>query len=194
MHNFFTCKKKCIKKKNDIRDDKGGRRCVGTPRACNTCNMKTIADMVVTKKDDITSNDTRRRCVATPRARACPSRHFLPHSLFARKAPFGENLRDNPSPWPNIRPQQRKVNDITWLVSLNLDCNYELLLSELLESIFEARSQMWGPGSLVAQLYNLCIYHWLFALIISASYQQRDRVQQCTTSPLDAMHWVFFAA
>ena len=34
---------------------------------------------------------------------------------------------------------------------------------------------------LVAQLDDLCIDHWLFVLIISASYQQRDGVQQCTS-------------
>ena len=35
---------------------------------------------------------------------------------------------------------------------------------------------------LVAQLDDLCIDRWLFVLIISASYQQRDWVQQCTSS------------
>ena len=33
---------------------------------------------------------------------------------------------------------------------------------------------------LVAQPDYLCIDHWLFVLIISESYQQRDRVQQFT--------------
>ena len=75
-----------------------------------------------------------RRCVATP---LVLSRHFLPQSVFARKAPFGENLpsaaahrtRDNSSPpSPNIRLQLRKVNGesstfeyIAGIVGLDLD-------------------------------------------------------------------------
>ena len=75
-----------------------------------------------------------RRCVATP---LVLSRHFLPQWVFARKAPFGENLpsaaahrtRDNSSPpSPNIRLQLRKVNGesstfeyIAGIVGLDLD-------------------------------------------------------------------------
>jgi len=45
-----------------------------------------------------------------------------------------------------------------------------------------AYHQQYHQYWLVAQLDDLCIYHWFFVLIISASYQQRDWVQQCTTS------------
>ena len=44
-----------------------------------------------------------------------------------------------------------------------------------------AYHQQYHQYWLVAQLDDLCIYHWFFVLIISASYQQRDWVQQCTS-------------
>ena len=58
----------------------------------------------------------------------------------------------------------------------------EVVVEQQLE-IQQLGSLVWGHLQLVAQLDDLCIYHWLFILIISAPYQERDDVQQCTRSP-----------
>ena len=117
---------------------------VSSLAACNTCNKKSIGDMVVTKKYDITE---RRRGVAIPQA--CPSRQFL-RPTFCGKLPFGENLRDNPSPWPNIRPQQRKVNgQLEYITPLVIGCYAEKWTFAIwtFRKNFECTfSQMSGPG------------------------------------------------
>ena len=62
---------------------------------------------------------------------------------FCGKPPFGENLRDNPSPWPNIRPSKGKWT-ANWSTLLHWSSaamrRNELLLSELLERILNALS------------------------------------------------------
>ena len=111
---------------------------VSSLAACNRCNKKTIGDMVVTKKDDITDE---KRCCNTSSLSFSP---LLAAALtFCGKPPFGENLRDNPSPWPNIRPSKGKWT-ANWSTLLHWSSaamrRNELLLSELLERILNALS------------------------------------------------------